>query len=166
MTTAAQALAQAREWLGQRLVGLGGGAVLAGVDIGQMAVNGKVGYGLRVHVKPEGMAWCKQCGFPGLLETPHGRFYVAVLPVGQTVEQPAGQPVGQPGTPDPYKGWEVKVSGTETAGASIKYSGTDPAVIRGPAKVSGTDTPEPRRGEFRPKSGAFGSAFPGFGEGE
>lgn len=176
-------LMQAMHWLKQRLAQLGGAQVLIGVDVGRLAMGGKVGYGIRIYAKPEGVQWLKQYGFPGLVETPYGSFYAAVLgPESvprqpQRPSQPAPQPPGtpqptpQPGVPqpqapkaeDPYAGWNVEYHGTELEGATVKHYGSEIEDMR--VEVHGTKGVKPKPaqgGEFRIKSGCFGTTFSQF----
>lgn len=184
------ALVQGMRWLKQRLTSLGGAPHLLGIDIGRMAMGGKVLYGIRVYVKPEGRPWLQQYGFPGLVETPYGTFYAAVLgpeqlpqrvsaPPQQQRQQQQAQPMHQQqqarptGVPaaqaqgkdgeDPYKDWNVEYHGTELEGAQVKYFGSDVENMR--VEVHGTKgvKPKPQQGgEFRLKSGCFGKTFEQF----
>ena len=163
MSKTPQALVQVQSWLVQQLAALGGSAYLAGVDVGRVAVGGKVGYGLRVHAKPNAGAWLQKLQLPGLLETPYGNFYVAVVAVQGGGAQEASAPPPQKAGDDASKGWDVKYSGTEIEGAPTKLYGSD--IENMPVKVSGTAgvKPKPRQQssdkEFRIKSGAFGTTF-------
>lgn len=175
-------LVQGMQWLKQRLKDLGGASRLLGIDVGRMALNGRVLHGIRVYAKPEGKAWLGQYGFPGMIDTPYGTFYAAVLgqehlpqqarssasPSGpQTQTQaPGGQ--GQPQRRDddnPYAGWQVKYSGTDLDNAHVKYYGSEVEKMK--PEVHGTKgvKPDPRKnkgGEFRVSSGCFGTTFQQF----
>lgn len=175
-------LVQGMQWLKQRLTSLGGASRLLGIDVGRMALNGKVNYGIRVYAKPEGKAWLQEYGFPGMIETPYGTFFAAVLgpehlPNQQqrasqppAAQQQPGQPP-QPGQPaqqggqndeDPYKGWKVEYHGTDLDGAQVRYYGSE--VDKMKAEIHGTRgvKPDPKKnkgGEFKIHSGCFGTTF-------
>jgi hypothetical protein len=185
-----QQLVQGMRWLKQKLTSMGGAARLLGIDIGRMALDGKVLFGIRVYAKPEGRTWLQQYGFPGLIETPYGTFYAAVLgpeslpqqrpsqptPPGQQPQprpQPQAQPPSQyPGAPkppgqadgeDPYAGWDVEYSGTDLEHADVKHFGSKVEEMR--VEVHGTKGVKPKAqesGEFRIKSGCFGTTFSQF----
>lgn len=163
MSSAQQKLVQVQTWLVQKLAALGGSEYVAGVDVGPVAVGGKKGYGLRIHAKPNAGPWLQKLQLPGLLETPYGNFYVAVVAAQGA---PASAPAAQPESDDAYKGWDVQYSGTEIEGAPVKLYGSD--IENMPVKVSGTagvqPKPRPKSGdnEFRVKSGAFGTTFSQF----
>lgn len=163
MANSGQQLAQAKPWLAQQLTQLGGGGHVVGVDVGQVAVGGKVGYALRVHATPTGIQWLKQFKLPGLLKTPYGKLYVAVLPAQQQQAQQPQQEGQQGDANDPYADWEVKHYGTEPGGP-VRVFGTD--IENAQVKVSGTAGVEPKPPgedkEFRLKSGTFGTTFKQF----
>jgi hypothetical protein len=169
-----QQLVQGMRWLKQKLTTLGGAPQLLGIDVGRMALDGKVLLGIRIYARPEGQGWLRQYGFPGLIETPYGTFYAAVLGQNQLPQQVQQQRPGQPmypgaprtpgqGKEDPYAGWDVKISGTDLENAQVKHYGSD--IENMPVKVYGTKGVVPKGGEggeFRIKSGCFGTTFSQF----
>jgi hypothetical protein len=139
-------LVQAKAWLKTRLVGLAGGdparVGLVGLDVGQIASGGKVGYGIRIHATAEGIAWLRQFGFPGPLETPHGIFYVTPVAARAVAGAPSARPAAPaPKAGDPYADASVKVSGTDFSKIDeVRVSGTDFSKFD-KVVVSGTGVP-------------------------
>jgi len=173
MSNGAQKLQQAKAWLVQYLSARGAAGKVAGVDIGQVNIQGRVGYALRIFADQNGVIWLSQQGFPGTVKTPVGRVYVAV--VQQKSLTGPGAPA-QPDSEDPYKGWQVeyhgsdvekmpvKHYGTDVENAKVKYSGTDVSKFNVEVHGTGGVAPKPESGdkEFRMPNGAFGTSFSAF----
>jgi len=175
MSNGVQKLQQAKAWLLQYLAARGAAGKVVGVDIGQVNVQGKAGYALRIYANQAGVAWLRQQGFPGALKTPYGRIFVAVVQHEGGAQAAARK--SQAKADDPYKDWDVKYYGsevekmpvkqygTDTEHANVKHFGTDPKKFD-QVKVYGSThvTPVKESGdkEFHLPSGAFGTTFTAF----